>query len=98
MKLKPLYDWIIVESPEKKEKVTSTGLVITPHAQEDKRYISAKIISCGKGKINKEGKLIPMDVKVGDIILFSRFAAHELEHDDKKLLAIQADKILGKIL
>ena len=94
MKIKPLSDYILIE-PIKSEQKTKTGILL-PIAAIDKSE-QGKIVAIGPGKKNNNGKVIDMDLKVGDIILFSRSDVHEIKVDEKEYLIAQEKGILAVI-
>jgi len=94
MSLRPLYDRIIVERLQEDEK-TAGGLFIPETAKEKPQ--KGKIIATGKGKINKDGTVRPLDVKVGDTVLFGKYAGTEVKLDGKEQLIVKEDDILAVI-
>ncbi len=92
MKVKPLGDRVLVEVLEA-EDVTKGGIVLPDNAKEKPQQ--AKVIAVGKGKISNEGKVISPEVKAGDLILFGKYSGTELKADDKDLLMLREDDILG---
>jgi len=94
MKIRPLQDRVIVKRVEEEEK-TKGGIVIPDSAKE--KPAEGKVIAVGKGKIGEDGKLQPLDVKVGDRILFSKYAGTEVKVDGDENLIMREDDILGVI-
>ena len=94
MKLTPLGDRVLVKSIEKKEE--KKGGIIIPETAKEKPQ-EGEIIAVGKGKISDDGKLIPMDVKVGDKILYGKYSGTEVKIDDIEYLIMHQDDILGII-
>ncbi|MDQ5882657.1 MAG: chaperonin GroES [Patescibacteria group bacterium] len=92
MNIKPLSDHIFVE-PLSEEKTTKSGIYLPESAEE--KPIAGKVIAVGPGKITEEGKLIPLTVKVGDKILFTKYAPNEIKIDDKEYLVIREDDVLA---
>jgi len=92
MNIKPLSDHIFVE-PLNEEKITKSGIFI-PETTEEKP-VAGKVIAVGSGKITDEGKIIPMNVKVGDKILFTKYAPNEIKIEDKEYLVIREDDVLA---
>jgi len=90
MNIKPLSDHIFVE-PLSEEKTTKSGIYLPESAEE--KPIAGKVIAVGPGKITEEGKLIPLTVKVGDKILFTKYAPNEIKIDDKEYLVIREDDV-----
>ncbi len=94
MKIRPLQDRIIVKRIEEEEK-TKGGIIIPDTAKE--KPMEGKIIAVGKGKILEDGKLQPLDVKVGDRVLFGKYAGTEVKIDGEEHLIMREDDILGVI-
>jgi chaperonin GroES len=94
MKVRPLHDWVIVARLEEEEK-TKGGIIIPDTAKE--KPIEGKVIAVGKGKRNEDGTLIPVEVKVGDWILFAKFAGTEVKIDGKEHLMMREEDILAII-
>ena len=94
MKVKPLGDRILVKRIEEAEK-TKGGIIIPDTAKE--KPIQGKVIAAGKGKVNDEGKLIPIEVKKGDKILFGKYSGTEVKIDDEEHLIMREDDVLGII-
>lgn len=94
MKIRPLQDRIIVKRLEEETK-TKGGIIIPDSAKE--KPIEGKVIAVGKGKIADDGKVIAVDVKVGDKVLFSKYGGTEVKIDGEELLIMREDDILGVI-
>jgi chaperonin GroES len=92
VRLRPLGDRVIVKPIEKKDEVRS-GLIIPDTAKEKPQ--EGEIIAAGKGKIGEDGKLIPMDVKAGDKILYGKYSGTEVKLDGQEYLIMHQDDILG---
>jgi chaperonin GroES len=92
MNLRPLQDRIIVKRLEE-ENVTAGGILIPDTAKEKPQR--GEIVAVGKGKTADDGKLIPMDVKVGDKVLFGKYAGTEIKIDGTDYLIMREDDILG---
>jgi len=93
MNFKPLSNHIFIE-PIEEEKTTKSGIVLHETAEKEKP-IKGKIVAVGPGKRNEKGELMPMSVKVGDIVLFKKYGPDEIEIDDKKYLVGDEDEILA---
>jgi chaperonin GroES len=93
MKLRPLQDRIIVERIE--EETKTKGGIIIPDTVSKEKPQEGKVIAVGKGKKNEEGKLIPMDVKVGDRVLFGKYSGSEVKIAGEEYLIMREDDILG---
>jgi chaperonin GroES len=94
MKIRPLQDRVIVKRLEEEEK-TKGGIIIPDTAKEKPQ--EGKVIAVGKGKMTEEGKLIPLDVKVGDKILFGKYSGTEIKIEGEEHLIMREEDILGVI-
>ena len=94
MKLKPLNDRVIVTRVEKEQK-TAGGIIIPDTAKEKPQ--EGKIMAVGPGKLNEKGKRIPLEVKKGDRILFSKYAGTEIKIDGVEHVFMKEDDILAVI-
>jgi chaperonin GroES len=94
MDIRPLHDRIIVERLEEETK-TAGGLIIPDTAKEKPQQ--GKVIAVGKGKKTEDGKVLPLDVKVGDKILFGKYAGTEIKIEGKEFLMMREDDVLGVI-
>ena len=92
MKVRPLGDRILVEVLEAKER-TKGGIVLPDTAKEKPQ--EAKVVAVGKGKVSDEGKVIPLEIKVGDKILFGKYTGAEITVDDKEYLILKEEDILA---
>ena len=92
MNVKPLGDRIIVEVLDAKEK-TKGGIVLPDSAKEKPQ--EAKVIGVGKGKVTESGKVTPMELKVGDKILFGKYTGTEIVVDEKEYLILKEEDVLG---
>jgi len=94
MKIRPLHDRVIVKRLEEEEK-TKGGIIIPDTAKEKPQ--EGKVIAVGKGKVNEDGKVIPLDVKAGDRILFGKYSGSEVKIEGVEHLIMREDDILGVI-
>jgi len=94
VKIRPLQDRVIVKRIEEEGK--SKGGIIIPDTAKEKPQ-EGKVIAVGKGKVNDEGKLIPLDVKVNDRILFGKYSGSEINIDGDEHLIMREEDILGVI-
>ncbi len=94
MKVRPLRDQVIVKRLEEEEK-TKGGIIIPDTAKE--KPIEGKVIAVGDGKIKKDGRKIPMEVKKGNRVLFANYAGTEIKIDGEEHLMMKEDDILGII-
>ncbi|MDX2072948.1 MAG: co-chaperone GroES [Alphaproteobacteria bacterium] len=94
MNIKPLGDRIVVERIEQEEK-TAGGIIIPDSAKEKPKQ--AKVLAVGAGAKDENGKRIPVDVAVGDIVLFTQWAGNEIKLDGKDLLVLKESDVIGII-
>ena len=92
MKIRPLADRLLVEPIEKEETIAG-GLLLPETAKEKPQQ--GEVLAAGEGRRDDDGKRIPMDVKVGDRVLFAKYAGTEIKLDGKKLLIMKESDILG---
>ena len=94
MNIRPLQDRIIVERLEE-ETMTAGGIIIPDSAKEKPQ--EGKVVAAGKGKVTEDGKVLPLDVKVGDKVLFGKYAGTEIKVDGKEFLMMREDDVLGVV-
>ena len=94
MKIRPMNDRILVVRVEE-EKKTAGGIIIPDTAKEKPQQ--GKVIAVGKGKVEKDGKVTPLDVKEGDTILFGKYSGQEIKLDGEEYLIMREEEILGVI-
>lgn len=94
MRIRPLHDRIIVRRVEEEER-TKGGIIIPDTAKE--KPMEGKVIAVGKGKVLDDGKIQPLDVKVGDRVLFGKYAGTEVKIEGEEHLIMREDDILGVI-
>ena len=92
LKLKPLGSRLVIE-PIEQEDITPSGLILPETAKEKPQ--KGKILSVGPGDRDEEGKRIPMDVKVGDVVLFAKYSGTEIKMDSVKYLILKESDILA---
>ena len=92
MKVRPLHDRIIIERIDEGEQ--KVGGIIIPDSAKEKPQ-QGKVIAVGKGKIEKDGKVTPLDVKAGDTILFGKYSGQEIKLDGEEYLIMREEEILG---
>ena len=95
MKIRPLQDRVIVKRLEDEVEKTKGGIIIPDTAEEKPQQ--GKIIAVGKGKLNDDGKLTPVDVKVGDTILFGKYSGSEVKLNGEEHLIMREEDILGVV-
>jgi len=91
-KVRPLHDRLLVKRIEETENVRG-GIIIPDSAKEKPQ--EGKVIAAGKGKITDEGKVLPLDVKEGDHILFGKYSGSEIKLDGEDLLILREEEVLG---
>jgi len=91
-KLKPLGDRVVIK-PSAREEVTKSGILLPDTAKEKPQ--EGTIIAAGPGKIGDDGKREPMDVKAGDVVLYSKYAGTEFKVDGEDLLVISSKDLLA---
>ena len=94
MNLRPLQDRIIVKRVEEESK-TAGGIFIPETAKEKPQR--GKIVAVGNGKKTEDGKVLPLDVKVGDLVLFGKYAGTEIKVDNDDFLMMREDDILAVV-
>jgi chaperonin GroES len=94
MKIRPLYDRIVVKRIEEQETVQG-GIIIPDTAKEKPQ--EGEVVAVGKGKRLEDGKLVPLDVKAGDRILFGKYSGSEIKVDGEEFLIMREDDVLGVI-
>ncbi len=92
MKIRPMNDRILVERTEE-EQQTAGGIIIPDSAKEKPQ--EGKVIAVGPGKVDDDGKRVPVEVKAGDRILFSKYAGTEIEIDGVEQIFMREEDILG---
>ena len=94
MKIRPLHDRVIVKRLE--EERTSPGGIVIPDSAAEKP-VQGKIVAVGKGKILENGSVRPLDVKVGDKILFGKYGGTEVKVDGEDLLVMREEDVMAVI-
>jgi chaperonin GroES len=94
MKIRPLHDRVIVKRLDE-EKKTASGLVIPDTAAE--KPDQGEVVAVGKGKRGDDGKLIPIDVKVGDRVLFGKYSGQSVRVKSDELLVMREEDIMGVV-
>ncbi len=95
MNIKPLSDHILIE-PIKEEEKTKTGILL-PETAEREKSEQGKVIAVGPGKRTEDGKIIPVSVKPGQKVLFTKYGPNEVKVDDKEYLIAREEDILAII-
>jgi chaperonin GroES len=94
MQLRPLYDRIVVRRIEQQEQ--KQGGIIIPDSAKEKPQ-EAEVVAVGRGKRLEDGTVVPLDVKVGDRILFGKYSGSEVKMDGLEYLIMREDEVLGVI-
>ena len=94
MKIRPLHDRVIVKRLDE-EKKTASGIVIPDTAAE--KPDQGEVMAVGKGRLTEEGKLVPVDVKVGDRVLFGKYAGQAVRVKGDELLVMREEDIMGVV-
>lgn len=94
MKIRPLHDRVIIRRMEE-ERTTAGGIVIPDSATE--KPSQGEVIAVGNGKILENGEVRALDVKVGDKVLFGKYAGNEVKVDDEELLVMREEDIMGVV-
>jgi chaperonin GroES len=92
-KLQPLADRVVIK-PLPKEDVTKGGIVLPDTAKE--KPMEGKVIAVGPGTLTEDGKRVPLDVKVDDIVIYAKYAGTEIKEDGEELIILRESDILAK--
>src|SRR6266436_8945943 len=93
MNIRPLYDRIVVKRLTEMEEKTSSGLFIPDSAKEKPQ--EGEVVAVGKGKRLEDGKVVPLDIQVGDRILFGKYSGSDIKLDGEEYLIMREDEVLG---
>jgi len=93
MTIKPLSDHVVLE-PLKEEQKTKTGILL-PETVEQEKSEQGTVVAVGPGKKGKDGKITPLEVKVGDLVLFSKYGPNEVKVDGRDYLIAEEKDILA---
>ena len=93
MKIRPLYDRIVVKRVEEGADKTASGLFIPDSAKEKPQ--EGEVVAVGQGKRSDDGKLMPLDVKAGDRILFGKYSGSDIKIDNEEYMIMREDEVLG---
>ena len=94
VRIRPLHDRVIVQRIEEGEQ--KVGGIIIPDSAKEKPQ-QGKVIAVGKGKVEKDGKITPLDVKAGDTVLFGKYAGQEIKLEGSEYLIVREEEVLGVI-
>jgi chaperonin GroES len=92
-RIRPLADRLIVKRVEDQEQRSVGGIIIPDTAKEKPQ--EGKVVAVGRGKLNEDGKVIPLDVKAGDRILFGKYSGSEVKIDGEEHLILREEDVLG---
>ncbi len=92
-RIRPLADRLIVKRVEEQEQKSAGGIIIPDTAKEKAQ--EGKVIAVGRGKLNDDGKVIPLDVRTGDRILFGKYSGSEIKIDGEEHLILREEDVLG---
>src|SRR6516165_11082408 len=92
MNFRPLHDRILIKRIEEKE--TAKGGIIIPDTAKEKPQ-EGEVVAVGSGKKNEDGKVVPLDVKAGDRILFGKYSGSEIKMDNEEYLILREEEVLG---
>jgi chaperonin GroES len=95
MNIRPLYDRIVVKRQDEDDQTSAGGIIIPDTAKEKPQR--GEVVAVGKGKRLEDGKLVPLEVEVGDRILFGKYSGNEIKIDGDEYLILREDEILGVI-
>src|SRR6202166_1334943 len=93
MNIRPLYDRIVVKRIEDDTEKTAGGFFFPDSAKEKPQQ--GEVVAVGQGKRNEDGKLIPLDVKAGDRILFGKYSGSDIKIDNEEYMIMREDEVLG---
>ena len=93
MNVRPLRDRIVVERLEQSEQRSTGGILIPDTAREKPQQ--GRVVAVGKGRVTDKGDVLPLDVKTGDVVLFSQYAGSDIKIEGKEYLIIREDEVLG---
>ncbi len=93
MDIRPLHDRVVIRRIEDKAETTKSGLYIPDSAKEKPQ--EGEVVAVGKGKRTDDGKLLTLDVQVGDRILFGKYSGSDIKLDGNEFLIMREDEILG---
>ena len=94
-KLKPLYDRVVVKPIEEKQEKTPSGIIIPDTAKE--KPSEGEVVAVGEGRLLENGEVRPLQVKVGDKVVYSKYAGNEFVVDGEELIVLREDDILAII-
>jgi chaperonin GroES len=93
LNIRPLYDRIVVKRLTETDEKTASGLFIPDSAKEKPQ--EGEVVAVGKGKRLEDGKVVPLDVQVGDKILFGKYSGSDIKLDGQEYMIMREDEVLG---
>lgn len=94
-KIVPTNDNLVIEAIEE-STVSASGIIIPDTASKEKP-MKGNVLAVGQGKLTEDGKRLPLDIKEGDVVIFSKYGGNEIKVDGKKLLIVSAVDIFAKL-
>ena len=95
MNFRPLHDRILIKRVEDQQQPVKGGIIIPDTAKEKPQ--EGEVVAAGSGKREKDGQVVPLDVKAGDRILFGKFSGSEIKMDNQEYLILREEEVLGII-
>lgn len=95
MKIKPLFDNVLIEPLEEAESKTPSGIVIPDSAKEKPQ--KGKVVAIGTGKRDEKGQIIPMTLKIGDVVFYKKWGGDEIKVDGKELKLVSESDVLAVV-
>jgi chaperonin GroES len=92
MELKPLADRVVIK-PKPREETTRTGIVLPDTAKEKPQ--EGTVVAAGPGRVAEDGHRVPLDIKVGDTVLYAKYAGTEYKHDNEEVLILRESDVLA---
>ncbi|MBU1014996.1 co-chaperone GroES [Patescibacteria group bacterium] len=93
MKIRPIADHIVLEPLEREEK-TKSGIIL-PETVEKERPERGKVVAVGPGRRTEEGRVVPLEVKEGDLVVFTKYGPHEVTIEEKEYLVAKEEDVLA---
>ncbi|HBD64460.1 MAG TPA: co-chaperone GroES [Clostridiales bacterium] len=96
MMIRPLGDRVLVKKLEAEEK-TASGIILTGKAKEENTPQEWEVVAVGPGEVSDDGKTIPMDIKVGDKVLFGKYSGTEIKYQNEEYTLVSQKEILAVV-
>ena len=94
MNIKPLGDRVVLKAA-KAEETTKSGIILTSNSQEKPVY--SEVVAVGPGKVDEDGKLVPMNIEVGQKVIYSRYAGTDVKLEDEEYTIVRQDDVLAVV-